>query len=190
MTPPDEYLNQVRRAMAGMEPAVRDDIVRELRSHVAESMAANGGNPAAAFAGLGSPGEVGRHYRAIYGYGRLYRTLFAVIAFLLAVPSIPVLVAGNERIFPYGLSIVFLIVVAAWVLWVSVAAGSRAGLIAGIAAFAGRVLAFAIAASTQPGAVVTSEGIVILIAASLALVLLGWMPGTAKQMWSGPRAEL
>src|SRR5436309_3955346 len=94
MTPSEEYLGRVRRAMAGMEPAVRDDILRELRSHIAESTAANGGNPTAAFAGLGSPGEVGRHYRAIYGYGRLYRTLFAVIAFLLAVPSVPVWFAG------------------------------------------------------------------------------------------------
>ncbi len=190
MTPQEDYLSQVRRAMSGMEPAVRDDILRELRSHVAESMAANGGNPTAAFSGLGSPREVGRHYRAIYGYSRVYRALFAMIAFVLAVPSIPVLVSGNERIFPYGLSIIFLIVVAAWVVWVSVAAGSRAGLIAGVAGFVGRVFAFAIAAQPQPGAVVTAEGIEILLAASVALVVLGWLPGTAKQTWAGPRAEL
>src|SRR5690348_3660473 len=44
MTAPDEYLNEVRSAMAGMEPKVRDDILLELRSHIAESTAANGGN--------------------------------------------------------------------------------------------------------------------------------------------------
>src|SRR2546427_6133590 len=47
MTPPDEYLEQVRRAMSGMEPGVRDDILRELRGHIAESTAANGGNVSA-----------------------------------------------------------------------------------------------------------------------------------------------
>jgi len=51
MTPPDEYLEQVRRAMSGMEPRVRDDILLELRSHIAESTAANGGNLNASLCG-------------------------------------------------------------------------------------------------------------------------------------------
>src|SRR5207245_2527630 len=53
MTPPDEYLEQVRRAMSGMEPRVRDDILLELRSHIAESTAANGGNLNASLAAVG-----------------------------------------------------------------------------------------------------------------------------------------
>src|SRR2546428_2636742 len=48
MTAPDEYLDEVRHAMAGMEPKVRDDILLELRSHIAESTAANGGGGDAA----------------------------------------------------------------------------------------------------------------------------------------------
>ena len=52
MTPPDAYLEQVRRAMSGMEPGVRDDILRELRSHIAESTAANGGNVNASLAAV------------------------------------------------------------------------------------------------------------------------------------------
>src|SRR2546428_6324036 len=41
MTPPDEYRKQVRRAMSGMEPRVRDEILLELRSPTTESTAAN-----------------------------------------------------------------------------------------------------------------------------------------------------
>ena len=190
MTPQDDYLDRVRRAMAGMEPTVRDDILRELRSHIAESTAANGGNVGTALSGLGSPSEVGRHYREIYGYGRAVRILFTAVAFLLAIPSIPVLAVGEQGLFPFGLSLVFLVIVAAWVLWVSVAAGSRAGLIAGVAAFAARVIAFGAAAASQPGASVSPGGIGLLLAASAMLVLLGWLPGTAKKVWSGPRAEL
>src|SRR5207245_771113 len=59
MTAPDEYLGQVRRAMAGMEPKVRDDILLELRSHIAESAAANGGNVNASLAAVGTPEDVG-----------------------------------------------------------------------------------------------------------------------------------
>lgn len=190
MTSQDEYLNQVRRSMAGMEPSIREDILRELRSHLAESMAANGGNVVATLSGLDSPREVGRHYRELYGYGRTFRVLFTFVAFLLAIPSIPVLVAGDAGPFPYGLSLVFLGVVAAWILWVSVAAGSRTGLLAGVAGFAGRIVAFGVAAAIQPGATASAAGIGLLVVVSGILVLLGWLPGTAKKAWSKPRAEL
>ncbi|HKW42640.1 MAG TPA: hypothetical protein VJP06_00500 [Thermoplasmata archaeon] len=190
MTSAEEYLGSVRRAMVGMEPSVRDDILQELRSHVTESVSANGGNVGAALSALGSPTEVGRRYRDVYGFGRVYRFLFAVISFLLALPSIPVLAAGDQSIFPLNLSILFLIVVAAWVMWVGVAAGSRAGLAAGVAALVGRFAAFGLVAATQPGAVTTLGGIGLLVAASVALVILGWLPGTAKRAWSSPRAEL
>src|SRR2546425_8917744 len=68
MTAPDEYLGQVRRAMAGMEPKVRDDILLELRSHIAESSAANGGEGKASPRAIGSPGEGGRRYPEMYGF--------------------------------------------------------------------------------------------------------------------------
>src|SRR5207245_5407543 len=44
MTPPDAYVEQVRRAMSGMEPGMRDDILRELRGHIAEATTAAGGD--------------------------------------------------------------------------------------------------------------------------------------------------
>src|SRR5256886_16222333 len=125
MTPPDTYLEQVRRAMSGVEPGVRDDILRELRSHIAESTAANGGNVNASLAAVGCGGGVGRHYRELYGYGRAYKTQFAPIASFLAFLSVPVPAAGAESLFPYAFSIVFLVIAAAWVLLVSVAAGAR-----------------------------------------------------------------
>jgi len=103
MTAPDEYLGQVRRAMAGMEPKVRDDILLELRSHIAESSVANGGNVNASLGSIGPPEEVGRRYRELYGFGRLYKVLFAIIAFVLAIPSVPVLAAGPESVSPYAL---------------------------------------------------------------------------------------
>ncbi len=190
MTTQDEYLKEVRRSMMGMEPAVREDILRELRSHMVESMAANGGNVVAALSGFGSPHEVGRHYRELYGYGRAFRFLFVVMAFLLAIPSIPVLVAGEASPFPSSLSLAFLGVVAAWILWVSVAAGSRTGLLAGVAGFAGRAVAFGAAATIQPGAVATAAGIGLLVIVSSALVLLGWLPGTAKKSWGAPKIDL
>jgi len=190
MTPPDEYLEQVRRAMSGMEPRVRDDILLELRSHIVESTAANGGNVNASLAAVGSAEEVGRHYRELYGYGRAYKILFAAIAFVVALPSVPVLAVGTESLFPYAFSIAFLVVAAVWILWVSVAAGSRAGILAGFTAMVSRFAAFGIAAVTLAGGETSPTGLGLLIAVSVMLVLLGWIPGTAKRAWSAPRAEL
>src|SRR5206468_5225967 len=180
MTAPDEYLGQVRRAMAGMEPKVRDDILLELRSHIAESAAANGGNVNASLAAVGTPEDVGRRYRELYGFGRLYKVLFAIIAFVLAIPSVPVLAAGPESVSPYALSILFLIVVAVWILWVSVAAGSRAGILAGVAAMISRFAAFGVVVATLAGAETSQAGLALLVSASVMLMLLGWIPGTAK----------
>jgi hypothetical protein len=186
----DEYLAQVRRAMSGMEPRVRDDILLELRSHIAESTAANGGDVNASLAAVGSADEVGRRYRELYGYGRSYKILFAAIAFFLAFLSIPVIAAGPESLFPYVLSILFLVLAAAWILWVSVAAGLRAGIVAGVAAMVSRFAAFGIAGATLAGAETSATGLGLLVAVSAMLVLIGWIPGTAKKVWSEPRAEL
>src|SRR5207245_7937369 len=171
MTPPDEYLEQVRRAMSGMEPRVRDDILLELKSHIAESTASNGGNVNASLAAVGPAAEVGRHYRELYGDGRPYKILFAAISFFLAFLSVPVLAVGTESVFPYALSIVFLVLAAGWVLWVSVAAGSRVGIRGGVGAFGLRFAAFGIAAVTLAGAETTATGLGLLVAVSVMLAL-------------------
>jgi len=190
VTSSDEYLDSVRRAMVGMAPAVRHDILRELQGHIADSTAANGGDVQASLVALGSPREIGQRYRELYGYGTAFKALFAAIAFLLAVPTIPVLVTGPETLFPFALSIIFVIGAAAWILWVSVAAGSRAGIFAGSAGLAGRLSAFVFATVTQPGGITSPTGLGLLLAIAVMFVLLGWIPGTAKKAWSRPRPEL
>src|SRR5207244_2045024 len=97
--------------------------------------------------------------RELYGFGRLYKVLFAIIAFVLAIPSVPVLTAGPESLSPYALSILFLIVVAVWILWVSVAAGSQAGILAGVAAMISRFAAFGVVAATLAGAETSQVGL-------------------------------
>lgn len=191
MTAADDYLGEVRRSMAGMDRAVAEDILKELRSHIAEAAAANGGNMGPTLGQLGAPREVGRRYRELYGYGRRYRALFVAIAFILAIPSVPVLATTTEQGgFPFTYSILFLGAVAAWVLWVSVSAGSRAGLVAGLAGLAARTAGFAVAAATQTDASVTPDGVVLFLGTSVLLVVLGWIPGTARKVWAGPRPDL
>src|SRR3989449_5244196 len=71
MTAPDEYLDEVRHAMAGMEPKGRDDILLELRTHIAESTAANGGEGDAPHLAGGSAGSTAPLHPAVVGGVRL-----------------------------------------------------------------------------------------------------------------------
>lgn len=190
MMSPDEYLEQARRAMTGMDPAVQEDILREIRSHLAEGASGNAGNASVAISDLGSPVELGRRYRELYGYGRRFKFLFTMIAFLLAVPSVPVLGITEQGFFPYTFSLIVLAGVIAWLLWVSVVAGSRVGLVAGIAALVARLVAIGAVALTQAGATPVDSGFGLFVAVSVMLPVLGWLPGTAKRVWSKPRAEL
>lgn len=193
--PVDEYLGQVRGAMRGMDPRVRDDILRELRSHVSEAAAANGGDLMHAIAAMGPAPQVGREYRALYGYGRGYQILFVIVAAILSALTVPVLQgsAPSSGIVSYApnlASFPFLVLLVLWLLWVSAAAGSRAGLYAGLGAFAGRLAMAAALILTPSGGIVTADGVMLLVLSSALLVLLGLIPGTAKKVWSKPQAEL
>ncbi len=190
MTEVDEYLGQVRRSMVGMNARVRDDILKELESHVAESAAARGGDVRSALAELGPAPRVGRGYRQVYGFGAAFVILFAAVAFLLALPSSPILEVSQEFPIPNALALPFLLALVAWILWVSVAAGSRAGLLAGIAAFAGRGLVETWLVVTPPNPTPTLAGLILFLLAGVVLVLLGWLPGTAKKAWSKPSGDL
>jgi len=190
MTPIDAYVANVKRHMVGMDPRVREDILRELRSHIQESTAANGGDMTKALARMGSPSQVGRESRELYGYGRIFQMLFLAVAGAAAIPTVPVLGVLEEGLAPYSLSLPFLAVLVAWLLWVGFRAGSTVGLLAGLTACVTRLVVLGGVALLQPGAVFLGPGVGAFVAVSAFLIVLGWLPGTAKKAWSGPKAEL
>ncbi len=75
-------------------------------------------------------------------------------------------------------------------LWVSVAAGSGVGLYAGIVATAVRVLVAAALALSYAGATAQFLGGAFFGLSSGLLILIGWLPGTAKKAWTRPGADL
>ncbi len=195
MTAVEEYLAEVGSAMAGMDPAVRKDILDELRSHLADSAAANGGDMGQALRAMGPPIRVGREYRALYGYSAGYKLVFVLVAIALATLSLPVFQgttapSGIPDYTPNLLALPFLVVLVAWLLWVSVMAGSRAGLYAGLGAGVARIGAALGLVLAPSGGILTWDGLTVLVLSSALLVLVGWLPGTAKKAWSKPVAEL
>jgi len=190
MTLIDDYLGKVRGAMTGMDSRVREDILRELRSHLADATAANGGDVARALAEMGPPSEVGRRYRDLYGYSRAFQALFVAFAGFLGILSSAVLQGTENAYVPNLLSLPALVALVAWLLWVSVRAGSRVGLLAGFAAFVARLGIVGLLTRLPPGAMVTPEGLVTLLLSSGLLLLVGWLPGTAKKAWTPAGAQL
>ncbi len=190
MTGVDEYLAAVRGSMTGMDPRVRDDILKELRSHLAETYAANGGDAPHAVASFGAPAELGREYRRVYGYGTTFKLLFIAAAAVLAVVSAPFLSVGADGAVPNAFSLLGLLALVGWLLAVSVLAGSRVGLYAGLAALVVRFGVAVALAIAYPGASLEVAGGITLVLANVLLVFLGWLPGTAKKAWSRPAADL
>lgn len=187
----DSYLAEVRRRLTGMDAGMQKDILLELRSHLSDSVTANGGNLGAAVHALGEPVAVARRYRELYGYGASYRLLFYAVAAGIGFLTVPVLFAGDEGIFPFFISTAFVAVEAVVLIWMSIGAGNRTGLLAGIAGVAGRFVGFGGAiVANRGGFEITPEGLGAFLLVSLLFVAIGWIPGKAKQAWRRPGAEL
>jgi len=84
----------------------------------------------------------------------------------------------------------FLGILVAYLMWVAVAAGSTAGLRAGIAACATRFGALAALGAVAGAVVEGAGGWVLFTATSLLLILLGWLPGRAREKWGRREVSL
>jgi len=182
MTPIDDYLDRVSRGLTGMEPAVRRDILRELRSHLADAAAE--ADEARAVSAAEPPKQVAARYKQLYGYGTAYRSIFVAIAAALAVPTLPLLV--YTEVLPRTASLVavgFLVLLVAYLIGVAVRAGSRIGLVAGVAACLSRFISLATLSAAAGAVVPDASGWILFTASSLLLIVIGFVPGAAKEKW-------
>ena len=182
MTAADEYLARVSRGLAGMDRRVREDILRELRAHLADAVA-DGGEPAVA-ARLEPPEALAARYKELYGYGKPFRALFVAVAVALAVPTLPLLLfAGYGSTVAFGVALAFLAVLAAYLILVALKAGSTAGLSAGAGACVARFVTLAAFEASAGGIVPDASSLILFIGVSGVLLAIGFLPGHAKEKW-------
>ncbi len=182
MTAVDEYLRRVSRGLAGMDRRVREDVLRELRSHLTD--AAREMDEVRALAAAESPEVVAARYKEMYGYGRPFQILFVAAAAILAVFTLPLLYffgAGTTESF--AVAIALLVALVGYLLWVAVIAGSRVGLLAGIAAAVARLVAVLALGAIADAVVATIGGWALFAISSGLLVFVGWIPGRARERW-------
>lgn len=183
MTDADAYLAAVSRKLTGMDRAVRADILRELRSHLADA-AAEAGSEGAALASLEPPHTVAARYKAIYGYGRAYTAMFVTIAFVLAVPTLPLLMYAEVDVnVAFSATLLALALLVAYLMAVAVKAGASVGLAAGVAACASRFVSLAVFGATAGAVVPDANAWLLFIAVSLLLIPIGNVPGRAREKW-------
>lgn len=183
MSGADAYLAAVSRKLAGMDRAVRQDILRELRSHVADAVSEEG-SERAALASLDSAEVVAARYKAIYGYGRTYQALFVGVAFLLAIPTLPLLMyAQVEPNIAFSATMVFLALLVTYLMAVAVKAGAHVGLAAGAAACVSRFVSLGVFGATAGAVVPDANAWLLFAAVSLLLIAIGYVPGRAREKW-------
>ena len=188
----EQYIREVRSRLTGMDSRVKEDVVRELRAHIADLVRTNGGNAQAAMLSLERPADVAKRYKQLYGYAMPFRILFMIVAGALAVPTMPVLsISGDEVLVPILITLVFLSVLVVFLLYVAVMAGRNAGLGAGLVACVTRLVIFGLLYSAGgESVVVQGGGVGLFFVVSILLVLIGWVPGEAKARWTKPTGEL
>ncbi len=181
MTGMDAYLEQVRRRMVGMDPRVRQDILRELRSHLADAIA--DGGERAVLSALEPPASVAARYKDVYGYGLPFQAMFVAAAMALAVLTVPIL--GLAEPLASIASVGLLTLLVSYLLALAVKAGAVVGLAAGVAACivrVGTVVTLQVIVALAP--VTDARGWMLFAIASLLLIPIGYLPGRAKEKWT------
>ena len=181
-SPTDAYVQRVARGLAGMDRRVRADVLRELRSHLADAGAET--DEARAVSAAEPPAEVAARYKRMYGYGRAFQTAFVALAIALAIPTLPLLLYGD--VLPRlanAAAVAFLVLLVAYLMGVALAAGWKVGLVAGMAACASRFGTLAALGAVAGAVVPDASGWLLFTASSLLLIVIGFVPGAAKERW-------
>ena len=188
MSAVEEYLHRVSRGMAGMDPRIREDVLRELRSHLSDAAAES--DEARAVAAAELPAIVAGRYKAMYGYGPLVRSGLAGLAGVLAVFTLPLGLYAGIGTLSFTLAIVTLIALVAYLMAVAVKAGSGTGLAAGATAGVVRIASLAVFQSIAGAVVPDASGLGLFVAVSAVLVLIGFVPGRAREVWRPPDVSM
>lgn len=187
MSAMDAYLKAVAGAMRGVDRQIREDVLRELKAHLADAVA--DGGESAVVANLEAPRVIARRYTDLYGYGAPFRAMFVLIAAGLAVLTVPLF--GLAEPAASGASFVLLVSLVAYLMFAAMRGGSSVGLLAGLAACFARILTLAAAQiATEIAPVTDARGWTLFVAVSALLVVLGYVPGRAKEKWTKRDASI
>ncbi|MEM2839752.1 MAG: hypothetical protein QW505_05190 [Thermoplasmata archaeon] len=127
----DAYLSSLDRKMFWMNRKTRKDILREVKSHLSERIAA-GESPETVIKSFGSADAVAKEYLRIYGFGAGFIFVLSAITFLFSIFTVPgVLSLSYDYLGMDWGAMVFLVLTILIVLLTAYKGGRKAGVIAG-----------------------------------------------------------
>jgi hypothetical protein len=177
----DNYLKELNFYMLVVKRSKREEILNELRSHLLEKAQSFGDltaeNVSKALNELGSAKELASKYKELYGYSFMWIFGFAVFAGIIAVLTLPAL----EYI-----SVIFLLLAFLYIIYVSLVAGRKAGVVIGVVCGTSRVLILSLLLLLYP-TIYTIQNSFVTISAfcfvSVIMTLLGYIPSYYKEKY-------
>jgi len=178
----DSYIDSLNRSMLWMGGNRRQDILREIRSHLTERIE-NGERAEDVISEFGPPGAIANEYRRIYGYGSAFTMALMVIGAVIAAFSVPALYLQSEELLGMNWpSLGLLSVGIVLIIFSSVRGGRRAGTAVGAAEAVSR---FGVVIGLAIGGDLTWEGDSFIgmfgfVLATLLLPLIGYVANIVK----------
>jgi len=127
----DDYLTSLNRRLFWMDHRRRQDVIKEVRSHLLER-ADSGEDSQDVIAAFGTPAEVARSYMRVYGFGVTFLSILVVFGALLAFFTVPAIYQRTDDLLEVTwTSLGFLAVAIILIIVTSLKGGKRAGVVVG-----------------------------------------------------------
>lgn len=184
----DSYLSTLDKKMFWMSRKVRNDIVKEIRSHLYERVE-SGESPADVITSFGPADSVAKEYLRIYGFGPGFVLVFSTLTLILSIFTVPGVVSISPDYFGMDwVALVFLVLTILFVLFIAYKGGRKAGIISGAVACITRFIVLGVLVSA--GMVIAQDeavGMIGFAVISLMLPMIGYFssmksPGKEAEM--------
>ncbi|MDI6707634.1 MAG: DUF1700 domain-containing protein [Candidatus Thermoplasmatota archaeon] len=183
----ENYLGKVSFYLLGVKRSERKEIIEELRNHLTEKAQAFGNfsaeNIKKAIEEFGSPKELAYKYKELYGYSSAWLCWFAVFAAVISALTLPTL---------EYLSMIFLPLAFLYIVYMSLVAGRKAGIVIGAVCGATRILLLGLLLAFYPAAYGIQNSFATIPAfcfVSIIMAMLGYIPSYYKEKYKKSAGE-
>jgi hypothetical protein len=145
-----QYLTEFRKQLRFLTKKDKENILREIESHLYEKAESLGGlteeNFASATREFGAPKELAKNYKELYSYSKLFIMVLMIVGFFISFLSVPFSVPGLNRDLIavnnlcLGISTIFTILIFVYIFYIGKNFGKWPGLFVGFACLFGRVI--------------------------------------------------
>jgi hypothetical protein len=150
----NKYITQFRKEMRFMTKSDKENIIKEIESHLYEKAESLGeisdNNFKIAIMDFGTAKEIAKHYKKLYGYSKPFIIFLMVIGFLVSLLTVPFALPGlNKDLIAFnniclGLSTIFTFLIFVYLIYVGKNFGKWPGILVGFSCLFSRVIMLSI----------------------------------------------